>query len=100
MQKVYNLESFTEGDLKTYETLHDVINYHKDKPEDFEYELIRIDNQTKLFESLSKIKEESRQERHPLLHFDVHGDEEGIELRSGEFIKWLEFTFNFPAYSL
>ena len=84
----FNLESLRVGDYKTYETLHDTILYNDQKPKDLDYELINIGNSEELFTCLSQIEEKVNNELYPIIHFDLHGSPEGIELRSGELVNW------------
>jgi len=95
MQKVYNVESLVEGDLKTYETLHDVINYNPEKPEDFDYELYKIENAQELEDFFEGAISDAHDGYQPILHFDLHGYKEGIQLRSGQLINWDEISDHF-----
>jgi hypothetical protein len=95
MQKVYNVESLFEGDLKTYETLHDIIEYNPDKSEGFEYELYKIENYPELKNFFRDAISDAQKGYQPILHFDLHGNKGGIQLRSGQLINWNKISDHF-----
>ncbi|MBF0568051.1 MAG: hypothetical protein HQK95_04210, partial [Nitrospirae bacterium] len=53
--------------------------------------LIDIADKASFLSELKHIEKEVLSEKHyPIIHIDVHGDENGIEVSSGEVIKWSE----------
>lgn len=89
MQKIYNVESLEPGDLKTYQDLEDVINNRRKKAEELNYELHNVTDRNSLENVFQKILDDIANDGViPLLHFDMHGYEDGIGLNSGEIIDW------------
>jgi hypothetical protein len=93
MQKIYNIESLHPGDLKTYQDLEDVVTLHKNKPDDLDYELYHVTDRQSLESVFEEILNDVKNDGiKPILHFDLHGYEDGIDLNSGEVVDWNEIA--------
>ncbi|MFG6686243.1 hypothetical protein ACGK9U_06655 [Mariniflexile sp. HNIBRBA6329] len=57
----------------------------------FTAKLEQVKNRTEFFDTLNTIKKDCENRNvFPMIHFEIHGNKEGLGLVSGEFIKWIE----------
>lgn len=88
---IYVLESLREGELKTGQDLYDsvVLPACSELFEGPYTEFAVIPNERELHAKLSVIAYAARHGNHlPVIHFEAHGDESGIELADGSSISW------------
>lgn len=85
-------ESLYEEDAKTGTELKDgLLKYKTFQIEEMEIELYTISTKSELIEILQNIIERIKNEFFfPILHFEIHGYEDGICTNSGECISWRE----------
>lgn len=88
--KLYIIESLPDGDLKTGKILYeDLFKWHKENGNSFDAEYLPIKNAEGLNLFFDIITSEYRSTYiRPTLHFETHGNEEGIQLKSGEIYYW------------
>lgn len=91
--KIYVIESLRPNDLKTGEELYnDIIKlklWQKDLYENCE--LFQPKSKIDFFNSIEKIKSEAEKKSiYPLIHLEMHGSKDGIQVTNGEIIKWIE----------
>jgi len=88
--KIFIVESLRENDTKTGSNLYN--NYLKskvDRIQELEAELITPNTKDEFLNFLSGLsKEVKTTDLLPFLHFEIHGDPEGLELGSGETVEW------------
>jgi hypothetical protein len=91
--KVYIIESLPEDELKTGKSLHEDFLHYNDMNNEygFEYQPIKNWEGLKIFFNivLSDIKEKNVL---PIIHLEMHGDLNGIQLGSGEVVPWSELA--------
>lgn len=87
--KVYVIESLPENEMKTGKSLYEEFFHHNviDKGYGFEYQPIK--NADGLMTFLEKVFGEIKdKDLFPILHFEMHGGNEGLLLGSGEIVQW------------
>lgn len=91
--KVYIIESLREDELKTGKSLHEDFLHYNDINNEygFEYQPIKNWDGLKFFLEIiySDIKTKNVL---PIIHFEMHGDIDGIQLSSGEIVPWNELA--------
>jgi hypothetical protein len=87
---IYVLESLPEGDPKTGQALFDDIVFpHTRKLDGVEAEFWRVRTEDELRAKLREIERRTRLEgRQPIVHFETHGFDTGLELADGSFVEW------------
>ncbi|MGD9977708.1 MAG: hypothetical protein AB7S54_07215 [Bacteroidales bacterium] len=86
------IESLGENDKKTGTILHDeIIKYKKFQEPDLSSYIYQVVTKEELFKAIDEIIEKNMNNIFlPILHFETHGFEEGIVLKSKEIIEWKE----------
>ena len=93
--KVYVIESLPDGERLTGKELYEDIIQRKIEQKGFEihHQLFTVDTSADFFETLKFINEDVTENGfHPIIHFEIHGDEDGLGLKSGDLVKWGELT--------
>lgn len=89
---VYVVESLRNTDRKTGEELYDEVigpaGYRHSK---LLTELVQPTNREEFFKAFHGFVEKAvKEDRWPLIHIETHANKDGLELTSGEFIRWSE----------
>lgn len=89
---VWVIQSLRETDFKSGKQIHNMIQtLAKGKYSWLQVEFVEVDDKKGLFETLSRIKSSFQDTgKIPLIHFETHGDQDGLELRSGEFVPYTD----------
>jgi len=99
--KVYIIESLPEGELKTGKSLYEDFSHYNDINNEygFEYQPIKNWKGLKIFLEiiLSDIKEKNVL---PIIHLEMHGDINGIQLSSGEVVIWRELAIRLQKINI
>jgi len=93
---VYVIESLRPNDAKTgTELFNDVIRRRMmQKGLEAQCALITVDSKLEFFNALETIKKaEVYQLANPIIHFEMHGDENGLQVSNNEIISWQEIQF-------
>lgn len=87
---VWVVESLPEGDRRTGKELYDDVLYYENvKDPEIYIQFRRVENRTGLSLVQREIKSTVKKTRQvPLLHLDTHGNTLGIQLKSGEFVRF------------
>jgi hypothetical protein len=91
--KIYVIESLRSDDLKTGEELYnDIIKLKLWQKGLYDNcELFQPISKIDFFNSIEKIKSESEKDSiYPLIHLEMHGSKDGIQVTNGEIINWNE----------
>ena len=96
---VYVVESLRSTDRKTGEELYDQVigpaGYRHSK---LITELVQPSDRDQFFKAFYRfVKKAVKEDRWPLLHIETHGNQDGLELTSGEFIRWPEMNDTLQA---
>lgn len=91
---IYVLESLPPGELKTGEDLYDaVINPQSSHLPGAFTQYRQIQNRGDLIHCLTEIgRNIADANHHPILHLEVHGNDDGVRLRDGTFVPWTDMT--------
>lgn len=86
------IESLRENDKKTGTSLHEeTIKYKKFIESNLSSYLYVVKNKHEFFNILNEIKNKIATDKFfPILHLEMHGFEDGVQLSSGEIVKWNE----------
>jgi hypothetical protein len=88
---VYVIESLREGERRTGSDLYDnVIGPAAFNRQGLDTHLFSVRSRAEFLATLSDIEERAHHGRAPVLHLEAHGNPEGLELTSGEFVTWPE----------
>lgn len=90
---VYIIESLPDGDLKTGRNLHEKLRQEWVYKNDYEsvYEMINSKEELKhLISNIIELVKSKDNHTFYILHFETHGNEEGMRLSSNEMIAWRE----------
>jgi hypothetical protein len=94
--KVYIVQSLREGDRRTGDELYnDIIRWRTS--ESLVAELRDVTTKEELVSYLKKIFDHVTAGLFPLIHFETHGYEAGIQLASGEEVNWRDLVPYFRA---
>ena len=87
--KIYIIESLADDEIKTGKYLYEDLFHHNDKNNEygFEYQTIKNAYGLKIYLELILFEIKSKSLL-PIIHFEMHGGNEGIQLSSGEIIQW------------
>lgn len=91
--KIYVIESLRSDDLKTGEELYnDIIKLKLWQKGIYDKcELFKPISKNDFFDAIEKIKSESEKcSIYPIIHLEMHGSKDGIQVANGEIIKWYE----------
>lgn len=90
--KIYVIESLPADEIQTGTNLHnDIINRRLWNHEKIESELCIINSKEEFYNLLNKIERQTlNSEVIPYLHFEIHGNPDGLFLNSAEQINWYE----------
>lgn len=87
--KVYIIESLPENQIKTGKSLYEDLFHHNDVENKYGFEYQPIKNAYGLMTFLEIVYLEIKDKSiFPIIHFEMHGGIEGIQLSSGECIQW------------
>jgi hypothetical protein len=89
---IYVIESLGTSDVKTGTNIYnDVLRYKVMRNEGFGTELLAATNKAEFIYALNEIYEKTDPLSHrPYLHFEIHGNRDGLVMNSGELISWYE----------
>ena len=91
--KIFVIESLRESDLKTgQELFNDNIKYGLWKKGLYEHcEIYLPKTKTEFLDTIEKIKMEVAEKSiYPIIHLEMHGSKDGIEVTSGQTVTWFE----------
>ncbi len=89
--KIYVIESLRTKDTKTGEELHrDLLQWKVYSSDVIQAELLIVNSKLDFFESIQKISSVTRIDKYPIIHFEMHGSKEGLQLSNNDFVKWNE----------
>lgn len=94
--KIYVIESLRNGDAKTGQQLfNDTIKRRQEqKGLNNSFELITPTTKEEFFTALEHIKNEVIYKLvNPIIHLELHGSKDGLQLNNGEIITWNELQF-------
>lgn len=99
---IYIIESLRNEEDKTGEELYnDLIKRQTYIIKDLKTYLHRINTKKDFFDTLEIIFQACKNELHfPVLHIEMHGNKQGLETSSGEFIKWEEIYPFFESINI
>ncbi|VVS95375.1 hypothetical protein [Desulfoluna spongiiphila] len=87
--KIWIIESLRPGDLETGKSLYnEVLLPVAQRESSLKISLECPTNKSEFFEILNKIKNEANSGLYPIIHFECHGSENGLQLTSGEIVEW------------
>lgn len=88
---IWVIDSVPDGERKTGEELYEFLCLKNLRDRNFIIEFIKVQDRRSLFESLERVKSKLLEKGQiPLLHFDMHGSAEGLQLKSGDFVRYEE----------
>ncbi len=91
--KIWVIESLSEKDWKTGKELYeDVLSNLQIKYQYFEAEYIEINDKKELFDFFGRVIRLSQTGQIPILHFETHGSEDGLTLKSHELVGYAEMS--------
>jgi len=93
--KIFVIESLPDGESLTGTELYvDIIQRKiEQKGIEINHQLFPVDNSEDFFKILKFINEDVTENGfHPIIHFEIHGKEDGFVLKSGEIVKWEEMA--------
>lgn len=94
---VFVIESLRHNDVKTGASLfNDIIRRRMDlRGHGNNARFIEVNSRTEFFAAMEEIRRVEIQElANPILHFEMHGDENGIQLSNDESVSWPELQFH------
>lgn len=87
--KIYIIESLNPREQSGKDLYDDLLRW---KIKNLKSELIQVEDKSEFYEAIFHIIEEHKNfGYYPMLHVEVHGNKNGIELKSKEFINWEDF---------
>lgn len=87
--KVYIIQSLSDSDRKTgQELFDDIVSRRARFARNLEAQLINVDDDSELILALDEINNGISKGLFPFIHFETHGFERGIILKSGSHILW------------
>jgi len=101
--KIYVIESLRETESHSGQELYDDIICRKIEQQgvDVLHELMIVNSKEEFFQALDHIREEVIHDLiNPIIHFEIHGSEEGFELNSGELTAWNDLHRRFVELNL
>ena len=94
--KIFVIESLRAKDFKTGQSLfNDIIKRRLEQRDLYDScELMMPNSKNEFFECFEKIKNQSIYKPvNPIIHLEIHGNEDGLELNNNEIITWNELQF-------
>lgn len=90
--KMYIIESLKSNETKSGELLYnDLIRWRKIQIDGFDAELVQIQSKQEFFEILERIRKECKLNGvYPIIHFEIHGSQNGLAMASNEMVLWKE----------
>ncbi|WP_148208384.1 hypothetical protein [Solidesulfovibrio magneticus] len=86
---VYVIESFKDGEKKCGKELYeDTLRWQSIRNRSFKSCYNDISSFRELEKTFFEIRSEVRKGMCPVLHFDMHGDKEGVSLKNGDHVDW------------
>jgi hypothetical protein len=95
LNTIYIIESLTDNEIKTGTILYnEIIKILAYKTNLFYTRIISVQNKTEFIKSLQKIEYNVGQNYFPLIHFEIHGEEDkkGLVLSNRELVTWEELS--------
>jgi len=90
---IYIIQSLGESDGETGKKLFDLMNSESRFKNKINFYYCDPFDKTELLEELSKIMtKEIKRNGSPALHFEAHGNDDGLKLRDGSYISWVELN--------
>ena len=88
--KIYVIESLEDNEIQTGTDLYnDLLKWQEYNNPNLKTELILINDELALYDAVSHITKEIREIGYlPMIHFEMHGNLKGMQLKSKEFISW------------
>jgi hypothetical protein len=86
--RIFVIQSLPEGDRRTGDEIELRIKYISFKDPSITVELIDIDSRSAFFNSLKLINRLIPNGILPFIHFEIHGNKQGLVLSNNEFVEW------------
>jgi hypothetical protein len=92
--KIYVIQSLPDGDQKTGEDLYyDKLLHKQFASKVITCEYFSIESKAEFISKLDHISAEVRNRgEYPIIHFELHGNQDGFRFRNGGHIRWVEFA--------
>lgn len=88
--KIYVIESLDPKEQTGKELYDDLLRWKESK--NLKAELIQVEDKLEFYDAIFHIIEEHKEfGYYPILHIEVHGNKNGLELKSKEFLNWYDF---------
>lgn len=89
---MYIIESLKSNETKSGELLYnDLIRWRKIQIDGFDAELVQIQTKQEFFDILERIRKECNLNGvYPIIHFEIHGSQDGLGMASNEMVLWKE----------
>lgn len=89
--KIWVIESLPSGEMRTGKNLFEnQLENAKQVQQGLVIDFADPITKCELFDALGEIRNEALSGTYPIIHFDCHGCENGLETASGELVKWDE----------
>src|SRR5881394_1745346 len=91
---IYIIESLAEGEFRSGQALYDDIVYPtSQKLDGLKPDFSRVSSESDLHRKLREIDWAARNRNHmPIVHFEAHGFDRGIQLADGALVEWSAIT--------
>lgn len=92
---VFVIESLRPGDRETGTELYNdiIVRRRMQKGLEHQCKLFNVTSRMELFAGLEEIRQFTIQGANPIIHLEMHGDEDGLQVTNGENIAWNELAF-------
>lgn len=88
--KIYVIESLNPKEQTGKQLYDDLLRWKESK--NLKAELIQVEDKLEFYDAIFHIIEEHKKfDYYPILHIEVHGNKNGLELKSKEFLNWYDF---------
>jgi len=94
---VFVIESLRAGEQKTGTSLYNdiIVRRMQQRGLDGQYNLFSVSTKIEFFQALEAIRQKVIFElANPVIHFELHGDENGLQTNNGDDISWDELQFS------
>lgn len=81
------IESLRPDDTRTGKQLYDIVCQEVPNQERFEYTY--VNNKNEFIEKLIEVANNAKKGINPIVHLEIHGSREGLELGNGECLDWV-----------
>lgn len=101
-KKIHVIESLPHNEMRTGKDLNDdCLYYNSFKLSGVKHEYTRVETQTEFLNSIGRIRNDMVQnDESPIIHLELHGNENGLLLANGKFIEWSALKKAFQEINL